>query len=332
MPSLKAYNSFGVDVSAPEISYIKSRKDLESFNFQSVKEYFILGGGSNLLLTKDMEVPVLKNEIKGKRIVQQSVGETWVQIGGGENWHETVLWTLDQKLAGLENLSLIPGTVGASPIQNIGAYGVELKDVFYQLTAYDLLEKELVTFNNEDCAFGYRSSFFKQSANKGRYFITHVTFKLSKAFDTINTSYGAIQNVLNEKQGGAPNAKDVSDAVIRIRRSKLPDPAEIGNSGSFFKNPVVERHVLESIQKSYEKVPFYEQDGGLVKIPAGWLIEQCGFKGKKYGETGSYAKQALIIVNYGNATGSEIYEHAQRVQAEVSKVFNINLECEVNIL
>ena len=332
MPSLKAYNTFGVDVSAPAIDYITSRKDLEQLSFQAVNEYFILGGGSNLLLTKDMDVPVLKNEIKGKRIVQQSVGETWVQIGGGENWHETVLWTLEEKLSGLENLSLIPGTVGAAPIQNIGAYGVELKDVFYQLTAYDLIEKELVTFNKEDCTFGYRSSFFKEPRNKGRYFITHVTLKLSKSFSSVNTSYGAIKKVIDEKVGGAPNAKDVSEAVIEIRRSKLPDPAEIGNSGSFFKNPVVDRKILEDIQKNYEDVPFYEQEGGKVKIPAGWLIEQCGFKGKKYGETGSYAKQALIIVNYGNATGSEIHNHALRVQEEVKKVFNIGLECEVNIL
>ena len=332
MPSLKAYNTFGVDVSAPAIDYITSRKDLEQLSFQAVNEYFILGGGSNLLLTKDMDVPVLKNEIKGKRIVQQSVGETWVQIGGGENWHETVLWTLEEKLSGLENLSLIPGTVGAAPIQNIGAYGVELKDVFYQLTAYDLIEKELVTFNKEDCTFGYRSSFFKEPRNKGRYFITHVTLKLSKSFSSVNTSYGAIKKVIDEKVGGAPNAKDVSEAVIEIRRSKLPDPAEIGNSGSFFKNPVVDRKILEDIQKNYVDVPFYEQEGGKVKIPAGWLIEQCGFKGKKYGETGSYAKQALIIVNYGNATGSEIHNHALRVQEEVKKVFNIGLECEVNIL
>ncbi len=332
MPSLKAYNTFGVDASAPKIHFIQSRKDLENFDFKSKDDFFILGGGSNLLLTKDLAIPVLKNEIKGIRIVQQSVGESWVQIGGGENWHETVLWTLENKLSGLENLSLIPGTVGASPIQNIGAYGVELKDVFYQLTAYDLIDKELKTFNKEDCDFGYRSSFFKQDVNKGRYFISHVTLKLSKNFEQVNTSYGAIKEVLEEKGVGAPNAKDVSTAVIEIRQSKLPDPKEIGNSGSFFKNPVVKWEILEGFQGNYEKVPHYKISEALVKIPAGWLIEQCGFKGVKYGETGSYAKQALIIVNYGNATGAEILAHSERVQNEVNKVFGISLECEVNIL
>ena len=332
MPSLKAFNTFGVDVSASSIEVISKRSDLELFNYESVEDYFILGGGSNLLLTKDINKPVLKNEIKGKRIVQQSVAEVWVQIGGGENWHETVLWSLDQELAGLENLSLIPGTVGAAPIQNIGAYGVELQDVFYQLTAYDLMQKEVVTFNKEDCQFGYRSSYFKRPENKGRYFITHVTLKLSKAFSTVNTSYGAIENILNENQIDSPTARDVSEAVVEIRQSKLPDPTELGNSGSFFKNPIVAVEIFKGIQKIYEKVPSYPVSEGLVKIPAGWLIEQCGFKGKVYGETGSYAKQALIIVNYGKATGSEIYEHALRVQSSVKETFGIQLDCEVNII
>lgn len=332
MPSLKAYNTFGVDVSAPKVEYISKRNELELFDFKKIEEYFILGGGSNLLLTKDISVPVLKNEIKGKRIVQQSVGESWVQIGGGENWHEVVLWTIEQGLSGIENLSLIPGTVGASPIQNIGAYGVELKDVFYLLTAYDMINKELITFNTEDCEFGYRTSFFKKPENKGRYFITHVTLKLSKDLKAVNTSYGAIEKVLLDKNISSPTAKDVSDAVIEIRRSKLPDPAELGNSGSFFKNPIVEVKVLDSIQKDYEKVPFYKVSDDLVKIPAGWLIEQCGFKGKRYGHTGSYENQALIIVNYGDASGSEIYEHALRVQSTVEKEFGIKLECEVNII
>lgn len=332
MPSLKAYNTFGVDVSAAEIHHIEGRQDLEKFDFKSVDEYFILGGGSNLLLTKDLDVPVLKNEIKGKRMVQQSVGESWVQIGGGENWHETVLWTLEQGLSGIENLSLIPGTVGASPIQNIGAYGVELKDVFYLLTAYDLLEKKLVTFHKEDCEFAYRSSFFKKPENKGRYFITYVTLRLSKDLNAVNTSYGIIEKQLNEKGIENPTAKDVSDVVIAIRESKLPDPKDLGNSGSFFQNPVVDLSVYEEIKSRYEEVPSYPVNDNLIKIPAGWLIEKCGLKGKRYGETGSYAKQALIIVNYGNATGSEIKEHAERVQAAVSKEFGIQLECEVNII
>ncbi len=332
MPSLKAFNTFGVDVQATSIQVIHKRKDLEDLNFDSPDAYFILGGGSNILLTQDIDVPVLKNEIKGKRIVQQSAGEVWVQIGGGENWHETVIWTLDQGFSGLENLSLIPGTVGASPIQNIGAYGVELQDVFYQLTAYNLLTKELVTFAKDDCEFGYRSSIFKKPENKGVYFITHVTLKLSKNVDQVNMSYGAIKQVLQEKGIASPKAKDISNAVIEIRESKLPDPNVLGNSGSFFKNPIVSKEQFLSIQKEYPKMPFYEVGTDHIKIPAGWLIEMCGLKGKRFGQTGSYEKQALIIVNYGSASGQEIYEHAIRVKKYVQDKFGIELSSEVNIL
>ena len=332
MESLKDFNTFGVQAFTPKLHIISSRLDLEQFHFNSKNEYFILGGGSNLLLTKDLDIPVLKNEIKGHRVVQESVDEVWVQCGGGENWHEFVLWTLDQGYSGLENLSLIPGTVGASPIQNIGAYGVEVKDVIEQVTTYSLLEEEIVIFNKDACAFAYRDSFFKKAENKGKFFVTHVTFKLSKDFNKINTSYGAINQSIADIGILEPTAKDISNAVIKIRESKLPDPAVIGNSGSFFKNPIVEKSVLENIAEQYEKVPNYPIDDKSVKIPAGWLIEKCGWKGKQVGQTGNYAHQALIIVNHGNATGNEIHEHAKNVRDSVEEKFNIRLEFEVNII
>lgn len=333
MASLKEYNTFGVDVQVETIHEITERKTLESFDFKERSAYLILGGGSNILFTRDVEQVLLLNRIKGKRVVQQSVDHVWVQAGGGETWHEFVLWCLEQGYAGLENLSLIPGTVGAAPIQNIGAYGVEVKDVITQVTAVDLLqEANLITFSNDQCDFSYRNSLFKSEACKGRYFITHVTFKLSKEFKAQNTSYGAIQSHLDAANISDPTAKDVSEAVIAIRESKLPDPKVLGNSGSFFKNPIVPIEIKAQIMLSFPDLPFYPYDDGHVKLPAGWLIDQCGWKGKQIGNTGCYERQALIIVNHGDATGSEILAHAERVKTSVLSKFGISLEYEVNIL
>lgn len=330
MPSLKAFNTFGVDVNATEIKVITQADQLQKLQGKP-QDYFILGGGSNLLLTKDITKCVLKNEIVGIDILEENDEGVILQIGGGENWHETVLWTVDKGYAGFENLSLIPGTVGASPIQNIGAYGVEIKDYIVGVHAYDLQEKKHVIFNKQSCQFGYRNSIFKQAQYKGRFFITSIVVKLIKNVFEVKTDYGAIKLVLDHQEIEVATITDVSNAVIAIRKAKLPDPAILGNSGSFFKNPVVEESVYQKIKLKHEEVPSYAA-GEMVKIPAGWLIEQCGWKGKVVGNTGNYKNQALIIVNHGNATGAEIFDHAKNVQASVLERFGIKLEFEVNIL
>jgi len=330
MPSLKAYNTFGVDVNASELIVIRSLEDLKAIQ-GNPQDYFILGGGSNLLLTKDIEKCVLKNEILGIEILEENDEGVILQIGGGENWHETVVWTVDKGYAGFENLSLIPGTVGASPIQNIGAYGVEIKDFILGVHAFDLQEKKSVIFNNEACRFAYRDSIFKDPRYKGRFFVSSIVVRLYKDVFRVKTDYGAIKTVLDHQEIVVPTITDVSNAVIAIRQAKLPDPKEIGNSGSFFKNPIVDQHIYDKIAKEYESVPCYPA-GDQVKLPAGWLIERCGWKGKRVGNTGNYEHQALIIVNHGNASGAEIYSHAQNVQKSVEDTFGIRLEFEVNIM
>ena len=333
MPSLKDFNTFGIDVNAGVLNHIRSVDDLKVFSFNKRDEYFILGGGSNVLLTQNIEIPVLKNEIMGISIVENNENHATIKVGGGENWHQFVLWALTQNLGGIENLSLIPGTVGASPIQNIGAYGVEVADVISRVHAYDMLNQQEVSFNPEECSFAYRDSIFKSSKYKGQFFILEVEFKLHTNINEVNVSYGPIKNVLQEKGISTPNIQDVSQAVIEIRQSKLPDPAVIGNSGSFFKNPIVLKKVQEEIEEDYDYVPFYPVDNDThVKIPAGWLIEQCGWKGKRVGNTGNYKHQSLIIVNHGNATGAEIYDHAKNVRQSVKDEFGITLEFEVNII
>ncbi len=326
--SLRKHNTFGMNVKAKAFLGIYSTIQLQKLLSVYKGPFFILGGGSNLLLTKDMEALVLHNQIMGQEISRRFKKSVYVRAGGGENWHDFVLWTIAQKLGGLENLSLIPGTVGASPIQNIGAYGVELKDVFHQLKAIDLKTGELKTFRHKDCKFGYRDSVFKRKL-KGRYFITEVIFKLSLA-PKVKISYGAIRKVLEDKGIENPGITDVSEAVIAIRSSKLPDPAKIGNSGSFFKNPEVSNRLFKKIQKDNPEMPFYPLANNKTKIPAGWLIEKCGWKGKRVGETGCHKNQALVLVNYGKATGQEIWNHAERVMASVEERFGIRLEAEVN--
>jgi len=291
--------------------------------------HLILGGGSNMLFTKDFEGLVVHNKIKGIELVEENEKTVLIRVGGGEIWHELVLWCIEQGYAGIENLSLIPGSVGAAPIQNIGAYGVELKDVFERLDAFNLSTAVLETFHLDDCAFGYRDSVFKKEA-KGRYFITRVFLRLSKQAD-FNISYGAIQQVLQKSQTPL-SIRSISDAVIQIRSQKLPDPKKTGNAGSFFKNPIVDNVTVKLLQKVYPSVPAYPVDENNSKLAAGWLIDQIGWKGHRKGDAGIHKKQALVLVNYGNATGQEIWNLAKEVQDSVQEKFGILLEPEVNIL
>jgi len=328
--SLQPYNTFGIDVNANYFVEANSEQDLISFFSNNKKPIFILGGGSNLLLTQNVKNIVIKNNIKGKKIEREFQHSVYVSAGGGENWHQFVLWCIKKGLGGIENLSLIPGTVGASPIQNIGAYGVELKDVFHKLEAIEIKTGEKRIFRKKECSFAYRDSIFKKKL-KGKYCITKVWFKLSKR-PIIDVSYGAIRQTLSDMKVKIPTIKDISKAVIKIRSSKLPDPKKLGNSGSFFKNPEISQRQFKSLQKKFPNIVFYSLENGKIKVPAGWLIEQCGWKGKRMGNTGSHAKQALVLVNYGGATGNEVKKLAYRIIDSVEKKFGIKLTAEVNIM
>lgn len=329
--SLKPYNTFGINSYAESFITINSVQQLQKI-INRHKDVFILSGGSNILLTKNIQKPVILLNIKGLSFTNSTNKNTvLVTAMAGENWHAFVLWTLENNFGGLENLSLIPGNVGTSPMQNIGAYGVEIKDVFYKLEALEIASGKVKTFYKTDCVFGYRESVFK-NIHKGKYIITSVTFQLTKRKHHLNTSYGAIQTELKEKKISNPDITDVSNAIIAIRKSKLPDPKEIGNSGSFFKNPVVPFEQFKDIQKKYPKMPFYKVSDDLIKIPAGWIIQQCGFKGKRFGNAGVHKNQALVLVNYGNATGKEILDLANKILQTVHKTFGIDLEIEVNII
>lgn len=331
--SLQPYNTFGINACAHYFCRIKSKEDIINViedELQYYNKFIIIGGGSNILLCNDFDGLVIKNEIEGIEIVKEDADFVWIKSLSGTNWHQLVLFCVENNFGGIENLSLIPGTVGAAPMQNIGAYGVELKDVFVELEAIDLETATTKIFTKEDCKFGYRESVFKKD-EKGKYLIYSVTFKLSKN-PVLNISYGDIQKILTEKNIPTPTIKDVSNAVIEIRESKLPNPKELGNAGSFFKNPEVESEVVEKIKLDFPEIPFYNLASGKVKIPAAWLIEQCGFKGKQVGNTGNHAKQALVIVNYGNATGNEIWQHALQVQETVKDKFDITLDAEVNVV
>ncbi|MDF1672227.1 MAG: UDP-N-acetylmuramate dehydrogenase [Vicingaceae bacterium] len=328
--SLKAYNTFGIDVKAQKFVEVTDQSQLKSILEKNTLSLLILGGGSNLLLTKDFDGLVIKNNIKGIDIVVEDNDSVTLKVGAGENWHRFVMYCIDNNYCGVENLSLIPGNVGASPMQNIGAYGVEVKDVITKVEAINLKDFSVKEFENQECDFGYRTSVFKTS-EKGNYFISAVTFKLSK-HPKLNTSYGAIDNELKEKGITNPNIKEVSDAVIAIRKNKLPDPAQIGNSGSFFKNPVVTEGVKNTILQNFENAPNYQQPDGSYKMAAGWLIEQCGWKGKMIGNYGVHDKQALVLVNHGGAKGSEIFQLSEDIISSVQQKFNITLEREVNII
>lgn len=329
---LKTHNTFGINASASFFARFKSEEELLVLLKENKNhELFILGGGSNILFTKNFEGLVLKNEIKGFNILQESDKSVLVEAGAGMNWHEFVLKCLDLNFGGVENLSLIPGNVGASPMQNIGAYGVEIKDVFEYLDAIHIKTGTLKRFTNKDCAFGYRESIFKNKV-KGEYIICRVGFRLTKEH-VINTSYGAINKELENQNILNPNIKDVSNAVIAIRKSKLPDPNKIGNAGSFFKNPIIPLATLTVLQEKYPSVPNYPAGAESVKLAAGWLIEQAGWKGKTFNESyGVHKNQALVLVNYGNATGNEILNLSNLIINDVKEKFGVQLEREVNIL
>jgi len=333
--SLKPYNTFGLDVRADNFVRINSAHDFIDLkkNHQKLfeKGLFILGGGSNVLLTHDVSGLVIKNEILGIEKVKESDEFVWLEAGGGVVWHDFVQFTVDNHWAGLENLSLIPGTVGAAPMQNIGAYGVEIKDCFESLDAVNINSLEIEKFNGDQCQFGYRESYFKR-AGKGQYLITKVCFKLRKKAE-ISTSYGAIQEVLRQKNISNPGIKDVSQAIIEIRKSKLPDPKDIGNSGSFFKNPTVPKELADKLKLNFPGIPSYDVQGSTdIKFPAGWLIEKSGWKGFRKGDAGVHAKQALVLVNYGMAKGNEIVELSEEIKKSVWNMFGIQLETEVNIM
>ncbi|WBX72567.1 UDP-N-acetylmuramate dehydrogenase [Tenacibaculum pacificus] len=328
--SLKNYNTFGIHVNAKRFISIDSLYSLQQL-LKSEKDIFLISGGSNMLLTKDIEKLVVHLNLKGISIDRENENDIYITVNAGENWHEFVLWCVSENYGGIENLSLIPGNVGTCPIQNIGAYGVEVKDTINRVEAIDIETRKLVSFSNDDCKFGYRNSIFKNIA-KDKYIITSVCFQLTKKDHKLTTSYGAIEAEFSSKNIKNPTIKNVSDAVIAIRNSKLPDPKKIGNSGSFFKNPVISKSKFEEIQKDFPNIPSYKVSDTEIKVPAGWLIEQCGFKGKSYGNYGVHEKQALVLVNYGNATGIEIYELAQNIQKTIKNTFSIDLEIEVNII
>lgn len=329
--SLKSYNTFGIDVKAQKLISVESVEELkEILRNNYSEELFVLGGGSNMLLTKDIPHTVLHIALKGKKLIRETGNEAFIEIQAGENWHESVLWTLKNKWGGFENLSLIPGNTGTAPIQNIGAYGVEIKDTLVSLQAIDLQTLETKEFSNKECEFAYRDSIFK-SREKGRYIITSIVFRLSKTHHTLHTNYGTIQVALDEMGVENPTIEDISRAVIKIRQQKLPDPREIGNSGSFFKNPVISSEELSELQEEFPNIPHYKVSETEVKVPAGWLIEATGLKGYRQGDAGVHKNQALVLVNYGDASGEEILNLAKKVQYKVFSKFNIELQPEVNI-
>lgn len=331
--SLKPYNTFGIEAKAEQFVEVNTSEEVQvlcqTFNLVD-RKLLVLGGGSNILLTGDFSGMVIKVNLKGLDVIREDENHVWVKAMAGEKWHDFVVYCVNRNFAGVENLSLIPGCVGAAPMQNIGAYGAEIKDTFEELFAIEIESGKLVKFNNKDCGFGYRESVFKNEL-KGKYIIISVTFKLSKN-PNLNTTYGAIQETLNKKGISNPSIKEVSEAVIAIRQSKLPDPKELGNSGSFFKNPEIHNEKFKSLKNQFPKMPGYPTNNGMIKIAAGWLIEQCGWKGKVVGNTGAHKNQALVLVNYGEATGAEILNLAKAIQESVQQKFGIQINPEVNII
>ena len=334
MFSLREYNTFGIEAEARqfvEISSIDEYISLRKSGEYAHLPHLFLGGGSNVLLTKAQEALVVKISIPGISVVKEDADFVWLKGGAGVVWDEFVQFAVNHGWSGLENLSLIPGTVGAAPMQNIGAYGAEIKDTFESLEALNLQTLALEVFDAKACAFGYRESFFKR-AGKGQYLISSVTFKLSKK-PSVKTSYGAIQEVLAAKGIKQPSIREVADAVIEIRQSKLPDPKEIGNSGSFFKNPTVSSSEASRLLVEFPGIPHYPVEGSTdVKFPAGWFIEKAGWKGFRRGDAGVHAKQALVLVNYGEATGGEILALSEEIKQSIKDTFGVALETEVNIL
>lgn len=344
--SLRPYNTFGINVSARYFllfnsadqltELLDSRPALPAGRLPAPDSRLILGGGSNILFTRNFDGLVLKNEIKGIEELHEDEGYVYIRAGAGENWHSFVQYCINRNWAGLENLSLIPGNVGASPMQNIGAYGVEVEDLFWDLEALHLREKKLYTFTKTDCQFGYRESVFKHKY-KNEFAILNVSFRLRKK-PVFHTSYGAIQQELERMGVQDLSIRAISDAVISIRRSKLPDPEEIGNAGSFFKNPSVPKVLFEALKIKYPDIVGFTNADGTVKLAAGWMIEQCGprdsvsWKGYRSGDAGCHAKQALVLVNFGNAKGEEIYELSEKIVKSVKEKFGVEMETEVNII
>jgi UDP-N-acetylmuramate dehydrogenase len=327
---LKNFTTFGVSANAKKFATFSTEEEARNLTKNNKEALLILGGGSNILLTQDFNGLVLKNEIKGISIIEKNNVTVVLKVGAGEEWHNFVLHTIENGYFGIENMSLIPGSVGASPMQNIGAYGVEIKDVFEKLEALEIETGEIHTFTKEACAFGYRESVFKH-ALKGKFIITHVYFHLSLV-EKISTKYGAIEQELLKNGISNPTSKDVSNAVIAIRSSKLPNPKDLGNAGSFFKNPVVPIKLYNKIRETFSDAPAYPIDENSVKVPAGWLIESAGWKGKKIGACGVHVNQALVLVNYGGATGNDILNLSTEIIENIYQKFGIVLEREVNIL
>jgi UDP-N-acetylmuramate dehydrogenase len=325
--SLKPYNTFGIGSYASELIYIRSEDDLNDLKVKG--DLKILGGGSNVLITKDVEVPVLKNEIKGIEIINDLPEYADIRIGAGENWHDVVLWALANNLGGIENLSLIPGCAGAAPVQNIGAYGVEIKDVLLSVEGIFISDKQKKIFTNAECKFSYRTSLFKTELRES-FFITHLVLRLQKKY-ILHLEYGNIKEMLDKWNISQPTIHDVSKAVIEIRNSKLPDPKKLGNAGSFFKNSFISTSEYLRLKNIFPNIPGFAEENDQMKIPSGWLIEQCGWKGKRYGDAGCYDKQALVLVNYGNASGSEILHLANQITDSVFDKFGIALSFEVNV-
>lgn len=328
--SLKQFNTFGIDVLAKQFTSFHNVDELqEALEASANRERLILGGGSNILFTRNVNGLVLKNEISGIELLHEDDEFVYIKAGAGENWHQFVLHCISNNWAGVENLSLIPGNVGAGPMQNIGAYGVEIKQVMAQLEAFHINDKKLITFSNAECEFGYRESVFKRKF-KDEFVILNVTFKLRR-HPIFQTSYGAIQAELEAMGVQQLSIQAIAQAVINIRSSKLPDPQKIGNAGSFFKNPTIAGQRYRELKDQYTSIIGYTNADGSVKLAAGWLIEHCGWKGYRKGDAGCHAKQALVLVNYGNAKGMEIFELSEQILQSVNEKFGVQLEREVNI-
>lgn len=332
--SLLPFNTFGIDATAKLFTVVRSVDDVRSLiesNILNEQQHLIIGGGSNLLLTRDFDGIAIKNELHGITVVEEKDGHIVLDVASGETWHSFVMYCVDHNYGGIENLSLIPGTVGAAPMQNIGAYGVEIKDVVESVSFIDLKSGEKKVLSRDECHFGYRESIFKHVL-RGKCFITGIRIKLTTNDHQLNISYGAIRDVLQREHPQPWTIRHVSEAVISIRRSKLPDPAVIGNAGSFFKNPSVPAETLEHIKQRYPDVPSFPEANGLFKIPAAWMIERCGWKGKTRGAIGVHKLQSLVLVNYGGGNGSDLWKLAMDIQASVNETFNVLLQPEVNVI
>ncbi len=329
--SLKKYNTFGIEVKTKYFVEYSTINELSNFLGTQRKQdlpLMFIGGGSNVLFTKDFEGYILHSKINGVEIIKEEDDKVYLRVGAGEDWDEFVEYCVKKGWGGVENLSLIPGNVGTCPIQNIGAYGVEVKDVITEVESIEIDTLKKTLFTNEECQFGYRDSVFKRKL-KGKHIINHVTFCLNKKH-VFKLDYGNLKEALKEYD--QVNLQNIRQAVINIRDSKLPKPEVIGNAGSFFKNPVVHTNILEDLKKSYADIPFYLQEDDSVKIPAGWLIEQAGWKGRNIGKVGVHEKQALVLINHGGATGQEIVDLAREIQKSVKEKFSIDIQMEVNIV